>query len=562
MERVTVERLKVDCTVARDHPNAHAVRTRLDDAGARLPSALAQLLAPLAKLGDQVIIIRKLELDFELDTSLDASDLARAWAAKIAAGVAAALRPDSRATMLQFADDAHYLARFLSDSVAGHATQRWYYKRWSGLAPLSLAARLRTALIEDPRRGMAALAALSRSELIAVTAALGSSEARRVVEAMIAAPGEDDLEAAARVVIPLVPAWLLLAPAVQSAWQAALALAAPAFDLAPGELRSIVALAGALATMARREGSTTTTRSIAAMLDGAGMPSVERLLALTPPTRQAVLATLGTTVETVERAMPPAGWYTRLGGLLLLLPRIAELRLDEVFGADAGRARLGVLSRAAGRDRRDVVLADPLWRRMCGVAGDVDVDAWLAQPYVAEALSAAMWRRGLARSQHLRLVATRHAQPMLVVSSEPDGVWMSLAPLTRELRDAIRDTDAIEIEGMALTVNVAHATARGAAHVLAWSAPHHAFDHDLPLTIAAQHVLRAFARRLPGFGESSPRFLYDSFLDFDATVMESDGTFHCRVGRPRLAALFGLTGALRGRLPIDDGRALELYPEG
>jgi hypothetical protein len=42
--------------------------------------------------------------------------------------------------------------------------------------------------------------------------------------------------------------------------------------------------------------------------------------------------------------------------------------------------------------------------------------------------------------------------------------------------------------------------------------------------------------------------------------MESDDTFHCRVGRPRLAALFGLTGALRGRLSIGGGRALELYP--
>ena len=52
------------------------------------------------------------------------------------------------------------------------------------------------------------------------------------------------------------------------------------------------------------------------------------------------------------------------------------------------------------------------------------------------------------------------------------------------------------------------------------------------IAIAAQHVLRAFARRLPGFTASSPRFLHDNFLDFDATIIESDNTFHCRVGRP------------------------------
>ena len=92
------------------------------------------------------------------------------------------------------------------------------------------------------------------------------------------------------------------------------------------------------------------------------------------------------------------------------------------------------------------------------------------------------------------------------------------------------------------------------------STPDLASPADVALALAAQHVLRAFARRLPGFAESSPRFLYDSFLDFDATIIDSEDTFHCRVGRPRLAALFGLTGALRGRLPIGDGRTLELYP--
>jgi hypothetical protein len=85
-------------------------------------------------------------------------------------------------------------------------------------------------------------------------------------------------------------------------------------------------------------------------------------------------------------------------------------------------------------------------------------------------------------------------------------------------------------------------------------------DDELGLTLAAQQVLRAFARRLPGFAESSPRFLFDSFLDFDATVLAEGDAFHARVGRPPLGAVYGLTGALRGRLSIGGGRVLELYP--
>ena len=555
MDRVAVGRLQVECAVPRNHPNPLAVRGRLDDAAARLPAELAQILAPLAKLGDEVIVIKKLELSFDLDTSLDPADLARAWAAQLAAAVAKSLHPDARATMLRFTDEAHYLARFLADAVSGQATQRWYYTRWRGLASLSLAARLRTALTDEPHHGIAALAALSRSELLAVLTALGPSDARRVVEAMLASASGEDVETTARALIPLVPGWLQLAPALSSAWQATLALAARAFEVAPGEARAVVALAGAVAAMHRRDKATTTSASIAAMLDGPGVPSAEPLFALAATTRRELLATLGTT-ETVEHVAPAAGWYTRLGGLLLLLPRMAELRLAEIFGADAGCAHLALLSRAAGHARRGEVLADPLWRRLCGVAGDVDVDAWVNEPQVSGALSATLWRRGFARAQRLRVIVTRHVHPLVVVASEPDGDWLSVMPLTPELRVALRTTSALDVDGIELSANVTHATARAAAQVLAWLDPADA------LTIAAQHVLRAFARRLPGFAESSPQFLYDSFLDFDATVIESDDAFHCRVGRPRLAALFGLTGALRGRLSIGDGRVLELYPEG
>jgi len=77
MEGVSVGRLRMDCVIPRNHPNALAVRTRIDDASERLAAALGELLAPLEKLGDEVILIRKLELTFDLDTSLPPADLAR-----------------------------------------------------------------------------------------------------------------------------------------------------------------------------------------------------------------------------------------------------------------------------------------------------------------------------------------------------------------------------------------------------------------------------------------------------------------------------------------------------
>ncbi|MEP6859869.1 MAG: hypothetical protein ABJE66_04575 [Deltaproteobacteria bacterium] len=557
MDAVTVGRLAMECAVPHDHRDPSAVKVRLADASDRLAAALGELLAPLSKLGDEVILIRKLELSFELDTSLPPAELARMWAARIASGVAAWLRPEARTSMVRFPDQAHYLARFLVDTASGHAAQAWYYKRWQGLAALSAAAQLRTALIEEPQHGMAALATLTSLELAAVLTALGPREARRVGEAVLAtnARGEE-LEAVALALAPLLPTWLPTMTSLASAWQAGLMLVARALaarSLPDVHVRTALELAVSVAAVARGAGNASPAPTT--IFDDAGSPSFAPLLALTSDTRSALLAPLGT--DAVHPVAAPASWYTRLGGLLLLLPRIAELPLGELFGPDAGLARLAVLSRAAGSEQRDEVLTDPLWKRLCGVDPDADVDAWLPS---AERLAAAMWQRGAASAQSLSAIATRHDRSLLVIAAEPAGEWLAIAPLSGELRGALRVSPVLDVDGLELAANIGLATGHAAANALAWLDPDLASPTEVALTLAAQHVLRAFARRLPGFADSSPRFLYDSFLDFDATIVDSEDTFHCRVGRPRLAALFGLTGALRGRLVIGDGRTLELYP--
>ena len=84
------------------------------------------------------------------------------------------------------------------------------------------------------------------------------------------------------------------------------------------------------------------------------------------------------------------------------------------------------------------------------------------------------------------------------------------------------------------------------------------------MMLAAQQVLRAFARRLPGFSESSPAYLYNNFLAFSATLEDSGSRRVYRTGHPPLAALLGMTGTLRGRIVVPwlDGPPLELYSGG
>ncbi|HEX4458720.1 MAG TPA: hypothetical protein VIA18_12175, partial [Polyangia bacterium] len=208
MDTVSVGRLSVDCVVPRNHANPTLVKRRLDDVAlGPLGEALAELLAPLSRLGDEVIVIRRLELSFDLDTGDALPDVARRWAARLAASIAESLRPEARATMLRFADEAHYLARFLVDTAGGHAAQRWYYRRYRGLAALAQPAALRSAILDEPARGLTALQTLSASELTTVLAALGAREAQRVLETLMAH------DAAAEPADDLVPALVATAPA-------------------------------------------------------------------------------------------------------------------------------------------------------------------------------------------------------------------------------------------------------------------------------------------------------------------------------------------------------------
>ncbi len=88
---------------------------------------------------------------------------------------------------------------------------------------------------------------------------------------------------------------------------------------------------------------------------------------------------------------------------------------------------------------------------------------------------------------------------------------------------------------------------------------------DWAVAMAAQHALRLFSRRLPGFSRSSLDYLARNFLDVAATLTESeDGRRLVRLGRPPLGLVLALTGAHRGsyRLSWLDEREFALFPDG
>jgi hypothetical protein len=86
---------------------------------------------------------------------------------------------------------------------------------------------------------------------------------------------------------------------------------------------------------------------------------------------------------------------------------------------------------------------------------------------------------------------------------------------------------------------------------------------DLALSVAAQHVLRTFAWRLPGFAESNLPYLSSNFLDFPASVEDETTRRIVRLGSPPLRLVLGITGMMRQtyRLSWLDERPLTLFEE-
>jgi hypothetical protein len=497
---VAISRLTVNGTVPRDHPNLARVQRRLDEvAGGPLREALAEVLAPLARSdSDEVVIIRRLEVDLDLSIDLaggaSVAVEARRWAARLARQIARALDERGPTAMLRFPTEAHFLARFLIDAAAGRAHGKWYYRRYRGLEPLAVAAALRTAILEQPRRGIDALATLEPAELGPLLRVLGAREARRILEAVEAGPGDGaPLDGAADLLVPALPRWRSFAAGLGSPWSAGLALVALARPPETAPLPALARLAPSVAVWS----SAAPPGEAATSGDGQPVPPLAPLAALSPARRGALGAALQVADAEGPGLVEPVSIFTRFGGLLLLLPSLAELPLDLLFQdpCACAWARLQILGRCAGATRAARALGDPGVRRLCGLADD-------------PTLSYADFM-GMA--------------PALLASR--------LAPLV-----AAPDDQAEPAETRAYFARPPS---------LEW--PERA---DAVVVAAARRVLRRFAHRLPGFADSSPRYLYENFLDFGATLEQAGAGLTARTGRPPLAALLGLTGALRGEIRV------------
>jgi hypothetical protein len=406
---LTINRFSVTALVAGETREPDRIRARLEQIKPEaLGAALAHRLNGLVADGDErVIVLRRLDLGLATGAVADARIAADQVADLLATAIVrlAAAPPEDVAV---FANPAAFLAAFVAAVARGEAWDRWWFQRFDGLKFLPASAALRTALLEQPGRGLAAMAALSAADRDAVLQRLEAGDARRLLDAFAATDPRRGAFGAAVAALAWEPpgAW-------SSTEHASLALVLVA--VARGDGAPVGSLARAAAMLCDlRSVSGAEREMVAEALAGGRIRALAERLA---PGRVAHLAPLFSATAATRRAL--AGQlratataaitrsHTRFGGLLLLTAHLPD--------ACEGVPALLALAACAGPANAPEAIADPILRDVLGLP---------AQPSAGELDD---WLEGLSGADVGRLAS------LGAPASRADGRWLATPARLRGL---------------------------------------------------------------------------------------------------------------------------------
>lgn len=415
--RLRVRKFRGTYLLDENHPAAERVQAAFDESLARgLPSLLGSALAEAFPRSDPGLwFIRRLSIDVAVNVTSDREALCAKVAEQLTRELCETLAGGSDGqNVVRFADRKSYLARYLTDRAAGHP-EAWYFESFGGLRLLPVSAALRTALLDVPEIGLAALIALTPDERRRVVAALTRHDASSVLEVLADNPVKGDLATC------LAAAWsaqqgLRQAPLGGDEAHAALLLFLAAFQ--PGRVagrhlveatRVLVRLLSVLRSGNRvdrvRLVDSLTRGDLADLYRAVGLADGEVLAPLVAlrPEWLRDLAAQASPDATTE--LPPTSAIrgvesTAFGGAFLLLPRLDELPFDEAttgwpdLGSTppAALVRFLVLIKCFGATRAVAAFRDPILKSVMGVTSEITEE------------SLARWQTQLSRTARNRFL--------------------------------------------------------------------------------------------------------------------------------------------------------------
>ncbi len=556
-----------------------------------------------------VWLVRRLDIDLTVNAAWSSDQLTRVFTAQFGRTLGATLDDSAEwDNVVRFSSRVAYLASFLQDLAAGHAWKHWYYESFFGLRMLATSSALRTAICDQSEPGREALLSLSTAQLPDVLRALSCQDADLVLDqlaTMVAAGDEASCcDLAWRAWQSLTPRafdqldrsqWALLLYLTASRDGGELGL-----NLKRAAL-SLLCLGDRLASdsAAQRE------QLIRALTNGklaefyrtakSDAEVLSPLLRCSPDWLREVS-------ESINQPSGPADdttvrRYTPFGGAFLLLPSIDELPLVEACRAFAhsdeaaavSLVRFLLLIKCCGQRNAQRTFSDPLLRDLLCISPGVSTESireWQSRIAIADVQlfldTLLEWQRNRGSfSRHEQILFRAEVEGPIVLIDATRGLWamadkcesdeligalrVPLAHLERNggvlLSDpslltelcaafpSLRILSLTEAESEAEQVRDVLARRDKIPHELAHLALPDSFQvatHlDLALSLAAQHLMRAFAWQLPGCAQANLLYLWTNFLDFPASVEEEPERRVVGMGRPPLHLVLGFTGCMR-----------------
>lgn len=495
--------------------------------GSRLADHLSRALADIGEL-EGVWRIRRLNAHALLGTAWPAEDMARTLGLDIRRALRRAIAAPS-SDVVWYPSRGSYLAAFLVDCCEGRAFGRWEYAEFEHLAGLPVSRAVTEAVVDEPVAALAALRTLSITDVTIVLRRLTGQDAGEVLSVLRSSVSGPDqpggLHRAVPVLVDLLSAGALPDDHRVAALHIFVALVCddPSADPAGLErtARDLAAAVGAFSRCGDRERDALR-RALSA--DATVPPAAWMAIVRSPdlsgfarwPTaerRQVVDLLTDAAQGTVRRPAGPE-LRTPLGGVFLLLPLLAELPWREATDAwpplaavPAARAVafLAVVG-ALGAERNLAAFRDPTLRLATGIPDDVSMD------------HLATWAGAVPTLATERLVEVWDARTIgwgtdARASASPDPYLTLALPFTPPIRRA--------------------------------------------LAVLSESLLRGLAQRLPGFSRSSPSYLWDNFLNFDALVRLEDERMVVECGKPPLDVVLSLAGIKRKRFRLEATGRLE-----
>lgn len=534
---LTIERWTNAYRVPADHPDPEDLRARLDRlVSAQVVDACRRRLAPLIDESDRSVwLIRRVDVDMILDASAIAADrTSTAWGEQLAVEIRRVLDGGpSGDAVLHFRDQAAFVAQWVRDAAAGRAGGKWYYEEFDSLGSLPAGAAIAEAIVRSDEAAEIVQRLQTQGALEAVLAVLMNGDARRICDRVLPAGGGRG-SVSARWVARVLALWngvalsrgdddgkdaLRLLAAVKSEWPDGGAAGDAELRAALDGLLELRRICGQFDSA---DEALAFLRAVIAGDDAAFSAFAPQRLADLGAVADFVRSVAGSDAEWAQYALSVIGsaaagdnrqseacFLSELGGIFLLAGAVADLGVGEAIRAaaqsceDALRAepllRFLLAMRCLGRERAALAVGDgaiaafanleraPSLLELAEAQAEADGEAALAlvmERWVENTGEAPNWDPG---TEHLEYFALGEVFPELQTDDEGERAWARVAEL----------------------------------------------------------VLRRFARSLPGFGKSSPEYLYRNFLSGTSQIRSTNDRMEVQLGSCPLAVVLHIAGAYR-----------------